>query len=163
MGGLNSGWQSLGTWSPTAAAPPQAVSVSPSSGSGSSQTFSFVYSDAQGASDISVAQVIINGTLTYANGCYIWTSPAAGSIWLYNDATSSWMGPSTLGTAGTLQNNQCMVNVGASSRTLVGNVYTLNLAITFQSGFVGTKGLYGYASSAGGLNSGWQALGNWTH
>src|SRR5579871_862844 len=40
--------------------PPAPVSVTPSSGSGSSQTFSVVYSDGAGASDITSAQILIN-------------------------------------------------------------------------------------------------------
>jgi hypothetical protein len=39
----------------------------------------------------------------------------------------------------------------------------MNLAVTFQAGFTGAKGVFGYASqTTGGLNSGWQQLGTWT-
>ena len=47
VGGLNSGWQTVGSWTVPGSsfAPPQAVSVSAPSGSGSTQTFTFTYSD----------------------------------------------------------------------------------------------------------------------
>jgi hypothetical protein len=70
--------------------------------------------------------------------------------------------PMTLGTAGTLQNSQCAVNVGSSSGALSGNTYTLNLAITFQGGFTGAKNVYGLATSLGAVSSGWATVGTWT-
>jgi hypothetical protein len=36
--------------------------VSPSSGSGASQTFTFVYTDSSGASDLTAAQAMINAS-----------------------------------------------------------------------------------------------------
>src|ERR1700679_4100436 len=41
---------------------PHAVSVSPSSGSGPSQAFTFVYTDSSGASDLASAQAIVNAS-----------------------------------------------------------------------------------------------------
>ena len=49
---LNSGWQIRGTWTPFPASPPTADSISPNSGSGSTQLFQSVYSDASGSSAI---------------------------------------------------------------------------------------------------------------
>src|SRR4029077_53633 len=68
--GLNSGWQQRGTWTvPTVA--PTLVSVAPSSGSGSSQTFSFVYSDVKGYASITSLLTIINSSLSGSAGCYL--------------------------------------------------------------------------------------------
>jgi uncharacterized repeat protein (TIGR01451 family) len=157
--GLNSGWQSLGTW--TVPAPPQAVSVSPSTGSGASQTFTFVYADSNGAADLASAQALIGASITGVSSCYVWVTPGTGAIWLASDA-GTWASPLTLGTAGTLQNSQCAVNVGSSSGTPSGNTYTLDLAVSFQTGFSGAKSIYSYASSMAALNSGWQTVGTWT-
>jgi hypothetical protein len=161
--GTGSGWQQLGTWTVTAASQgPQAVSVTPSSGSGTSQTFTFVYTDGNGAADLASAQVIVNATQSGASSCYVWVTPGTGAVWLANDTGASWPGPLTLSTSGTLQNSQCAVNVGESSAALSGNTYTLNLAISFQAGFTGTKNIYSYATSLPGLNSNWQTVGTWT-
>jgi hypothetical protein len=163
-GGLSSGWQTLGSWTVLGTAqPPQAVSVSPSTGSGFSQTFTFVFFDINGASDIASTQLIFNGSFTAVSGCYVYALPASGAVYLANDGDNAWPAPLTLSSAGTLQNSQCAINMGASSGVMSGNTYTLNLAITFQAGFAGGKNVYGYVSqTTGGLNSGWVQLGTWT-
>ena len=162
-GGLDSGWQTLGTWTPAAliATPPAAVSVTPSSGSGLTQTFSFQFSDVNGYSTITETQTIINGSLTYA-GCVTWFNRATNAVALLNDAGTSWGTSVVIGTNTTLQNSQCSLNVGASSVSGSGNTLTENLAITFAAGFTGTKNVYAYVAAAGGLDSGWQTLGTWT-
>jgi hypothetical protein len=161
-GGTATGLQQLGTWTVAVISQaPRAVSVSLPSGSGPSQTFTFVYTDVNGAADLGSAQAIINTSLTGVSSCYVWVTPLIGTIWLASDA-ENWPLPQILGTAGTLQNSQCSVNVVSSSGTLSGHTYTLSLIITFQSGFTGAKNIYGYAGSLGGLDSGWQTLGTWT-
>src|ERR1035438_7433705 len=160
-GGLNSGWTALGNWTVTAAVP-QAVSVTPSTGTGSSNTFSFVYSDANGASDLGVLQVVVNASLSGYQACYVSIDPVHNTLWLLNDGATAWQGPITLPTSSTLANSQCTINGGSSSIALSGNNATVNLALSFATGFGGAKTVYGYAQAAGGLNSGWIALGNWT-
>jgi hypothetical protein len=135
--------------------------VSPSSGSGASQTFTLVYTDSNGASDLASAQALVNASITGVSSCYVWVTPASGAVWLAND-NGTWPAGMTLGTAGTMQNSQCAVNAGSSSATLSGNTYTLTLAITFQSGFTGLKDVYGLATSVSAVSSGWQMVGSWT-
>ena len=159
--GLNSGWTVLGNWTVPAALP-QTVSVTPSTGTGSSNTFSFLYSDANGASDLGVLQVVVNSSLSGYQGCYVSIDPVHKTLLLLNDGATAWQGPITLPTSGTLANSQCTINGGSSSIALSGNNATVNLALSFSSGFGGAKTVYGYAQAANGLNSGWIALGNWT-
>jgi hypothetical protein len=162
LAGPASGWQTVGTWTAGIGVPTlHAVSVSPSSGSAASQTFTFVYTDSNGASDLASAQALVSTSITGVSSCYVWVTPASGAVWLAND-NGTWPAGMTLGTAGTMQNSQCAVNAGSSSATLSGNTYTLNLAITFQSGFAGLKDVYGLATSASAVSSGWQTLGSWT-
>jgi hypothetical protein len=161
--GLSSGWIALGTWSVTTAnQPPQAVSVGPSSGSGSSQTFSLVYSDPYGASDLSIVLALINSTLSGSAACDLTIDPVHGYVWLLNDGATAWLGPVTPGAAGTVQNSQCTVSGPGSSLSRSGNTLTANIALTFQPGFTGAKTVYSNAIAAGGLSSGWLALGAWT-
>jgi trimeric autotransporter adhesin len=163
MSGVSSAWQTLGTWTATGSGTPtvRAASVGPSSGSGASQTFTFVYTDSSGVADLAEAQALISTGITSVSSCYVWVTPGTGAIWLASN-TGSWLAPSTLGMAGTLQNSQCAINVGSSSAALSGSTYTLSLTITFQSGFSGAKNVYGLATSVGGVSTGWQTLGTWT-
>src|ERR1019366_5055119 len=140
----------------------QAVSVTPSSGSGATQTFSFVYSDTNGASDLGIVQVVVNASLSGYQGCYISVDPVHKTLLLLNDGATAWQGPITLPTSGTLANSQCTLNGGSFSIALSSNNATVNLALSFSSRFEASKTVYGYAQAAGGLNSGWTALGNWT-
>jgi hypothetical protein len=162
-GGANSGWQTLGTWlvsTPAPAPAVSAVSVTPAQGSGTAQSFTLVYTDAKGASDLTSAQVIIAATQATTSSCYVWVTPVSGTIWLANNATG-WSNAYALGSGGTIQNSQCGVNVSASGGVASGNTYTLTLAMTFQAGYAGSKNVYGYATTSGGANSGWPALGTW--
>jgi hypothetical protein len=162
--GQTSGWQARGTWTVPAGAnaAPTAVSVTPGSGSGASQTFSYAFSDTNGFSDISSAQVVINNGLIAANGCYLFYARAANTIWLANDAGTQYVGSRPLGVAGTLQNSQCVVNAGASSSSGTGNTLTLNVALTFKPGFAGAKTNFMFVADEAGQFSGWQARGTWT-
>jgi hypothetical protein len=158
-GSGSSGWRQLGTWT-VPSAPPAAVSVTPSSGSGSSQTFSFVYSDAKGYAAISTASIILNATLSGTGSCYLYYTRATNMIYVANDAGSAWLTPKTLGQTGTVQNSQCGVDAAASSSSGSGNNLTLTLALTFQSAFSGAKNIY--MEVFDGQDSGWQLKGTWT-
>jgi hypothetical protein len=159
--GTDSGWQRKGTWIvPGASGPPVAVSVTPSSGSGSSQTFSFVYSDPKGFAAIYNASAIINSSLSLAGGCYFTYSRAGNALYLANDASTAWLAPVILGQNGTTQNSQCTVNTAASSALGTGNTLTLNLALTFQTTFVGARNIY--MDVYDGTDSGWLQNGTWT-
>jgi hypothetical protein len=107
-------------------------------------------------------QIIINSGLTATGGCYIYYSPSSKQIYLGNNSGSGTLGPVTVGTSGTLQNSQCVLNVGSSSVVDSGNTLTLNLALTFESGFTGAQNSWADTASKAGLSAGWQSLGSWT-
>ena len=138
---------------------PSAVSVTPGSGGGSSQTFSFVYSDPSGYSAISYAEVLINSGNTPANGCQI-QYRAPNAVYLANDAGTAWLGPVNVRTISALQNSQCSINPASSSVSGSGKNLTLNLAVSFKPAFAGAKNIYLQANDANG-GSGWQQLGSW--
>jgi len=140
--------------------PPSAVSVSPDSGDGSAQTFTFTFGDPNGASDITSAQFVINSSLVESNGCYLYFyAGGVNRIYLAND-TGALSAPMNLGNSGTLQNSHCSVNVGASSVSSTGSTLTVILAITFAPAFAGTKNVYMYAQNAS-LGTGWVQSGTW--
>jgi len=157
----DSGWQQRGSWAVPSSGPPAAVSVTPASGSGSSQTFGFAFSDPAGYSTIVSAQLLINNPMTTSGGCYLLYYRPNNAIYLTNDAGTAWQTPVTLGQSGTLQNSQCSVNTLSSSASGSGNNLTVNLALTFKAGFSGTKNIYMEVYDGTG-DSGWQQRGTWT-
>jgi len=164
VSGANSGWQQLGTWTvPPAAGVPTAVSTTPSSGSLASQTFALQFSDTAGAASLQTLYVYFTATFVNpaANSCLVWYNATARQINLIQNGGTTWF-TATPGTATTLQNNQCSLNVGATSVTMSGNTLTLNLAMTFLPAYAGAKDIYMYAADVSGSNSGWQQLGTWT-
>ena len=163
-GGNASGWQTLGAWSSSTPVntPPTADSVSPSSGTGASQVFTFRYSSVNGNGYLNTVYGLINGSLTGAAGCLVYYVSASNALYLYNDAASSVTGPLLLGSAGTLSNSQCTLNGSGSSVSASGNTLALGLSITFKPAFAGLQNVYGYAIDNGGNGSGWQTLGTWT-
>ena len=151
-----------GTWTVPNQSP-SVVSVTPNSGSGlGPQTFSFTYSDPNGFADLNTVKAQFTPTGANANSCYLSYARAANSLYLLNDAGTSFLGPVTLGAAGTLQNSQCSVNLGSSSASGTGTSLSVNLAITFMSAFQGKQTISMYAADNLGLTSGWQNMGTWT-
>ena len=164
VSGSNSGWQQLGAWTVTSAAgTPATVSVTPSSGSGASQTFALQYSDTAGASSLTQVWAYFNATLANpaSNACMLYYNTATNQINLLSDNATAWM-PATLGTATTLQNSQCSLNVATATVAPSGNILTLNVTVTFQPAFAGAKNVYLHSVDVSGSNSGWQQLGAWT-
>jgi hypothetical protein len=156
LSGLTNAWQLMGTWTPANPAP-TVVSLIPSSGSGSSQTFSFVFSDPAGYQDMAWQQVIVNSP---SDGCYIDYVPSSNMVNFYNNG--GWLGPQALGSPGILQNNQCSLNVGASSASGTGTNLTLRLALSFQGSLTGAVNIYADTISLSGLTNAWQLMGTWT-
>ena len=163
VSGSNSGWQQLGAWTvPMAAGVPSVVSVTPSSGSGASQSFALQYSDTAGAASLEYVYAWFNASLTSAaNSCFLYYQPATNQLNLLNDAATAWL-VATPGAATTIQNSQCSVNVASTTVAANGNTLTLTLAMTFKPAYAGAKNVYMYATDVSGSNSGWQQLGAWT-
>jgi glucose/arabinose dehydrogenase len=163
--GMNSGLQTRGTWSATAGGTIlTADSVTPASGAGTSQLFAAKYSDTAGASGIGAAFVwfLSTSSSSAVNSCLAYYNRAANTLALLNDAGTAWT-TAAIGSAGTLQNSQCTLTLGASSTAVTsGNLLTLNLAMSFKPAFAGAKNVLLYAANVAGMNSGWQARGTWT-
>src|SRR5206468_7791203 len=132
-GNVSSGWQAKGSWNP--AGPPANVSVTPASGSGTSQAFTLVYSDPAGWADITYVGALFQTGLFGQNACYVIYVRANNAISLYNDAGTGVAGTGTPGTAGTLSNSQCSINTLTSSVSGSGNNLTLTLALSFKPVF----------------------------
>jgi hypothetical protein len=138
-----------------------ADSVTPSSGSGATQTFALQYSHSSGAAELQTVHLAFRPSLESSalNTCLIFYDRVANSLFLATDGISDWRSAS-LGTTATLQNSQCAIAVGSSSVTLAGNTLTLNLAMTFKPVFAGSKHIYMDAGAAA-VNR-WPDRGTWT-
>ncbi len=159
--GANGGWQTLGTWSPSAVAL-AAASVGPVNGSGlGPTTFSAVYTDPNGASDLQVIFLDFGTSSFAANSCIVAYVPAGNALYLYSN-TNAATGPITPGSSATLSNSQCTLSGSGGTPSSAGNTLTVPFAITFTGGFAGSKNVYGLAQSYSGAQGGWQTLGTWT-
>jgi hypothetical protein len=158
--GMDSGWVQKGTWTVSTFVPLGPVSVTPDSGTGASQTFSFLFTDAQGYAAIQSTAMVINSSLTGAGGCYLLYYRGSNALYLANDASTAWLGPVFLGGSGTMANSQCSVSAAASSGVGSGNELTVTVALTFTGAFQGTKNIY--MEVYDGADSGWHQKGTWT-
>ena len=163
--GLNSGWQSRGTWTASGAAPAPpasgvtADSVMPASGTGASQVFAVQLSDTAGAMNLSTVFVLFSGMS--GGSCLVHYDRPSNMIGLLNDAGTQYASGMP-GGGGALMNSRCAIALGSSTAMPSGNSLTLNLAMTFAPAFAGAKDVYLYGANAPGMNSGWHARGTWT-
>lgn len=142
--------------------PPSAMSVSPASGTGASQTFRLEYSDPNGFADLSLVQVIFHNVLDGVGSCYILYNRAGNTMYL---AFDSGMGATSLpvvSASGSLENSQCVVNVGGTTVSGSGNSLVLNIPITFKPVFGGLRNVYMLAVDNAGQVGGWYVAGSWT-
>jgi hypothetical protein len=154
---LKMGWWMVGS-SPEEG--PSAVSVTPSSGYGTTQQFSFVASSPKGAANISFVYMLFNTSLSRVNGCFMGYGVAGNQLWLISDDGTTW----TLGqpgTAGTLSNSQCSVDVGATTVIPSGNTLTVSPAITFKSGFTAGVLIHMNVGDIPGMSTGLTKMGWW--
>jgi hypothetical protein len=138
-----------------------AASVSPASGSGATQLFTFNFTDADGAIDISMTEMLVNGSLTGIGGCYVRYNRPLNQFWLYTDDAGALLGPVTPGEGTILQNNQCSLNAAASAVASNANTLSISVSLTFSAPFGGSKTTYAFAWDSAPSGSNWQALGSW--
>jgi YVTN family beta-propeller protein len=157
----NSGWLQKGTWTPSSAGPPTVVSLSPTSGTGLTQTFTMVYSDPNGLSDLSYVLAVFNTSVKLSSACAVIYVLGTNQMYLYNDAGTGLSAGVTPGSVGSVSNSQCTLAGTGSSVTTSGNNVTLNVALTFTGTFTGQQNVYLYAIGKT-ANSGWLKKGTWT-
>jgi hypothetical protein len=140
------------------------VSVSPSAGTGVTQTFTLAYTDSGGVSeDLSGALVRFANVANPALICMIQHRAAgvgAGQVRIKDDA-GVW-GPFTSYGSGTISNSQCSLNLATSSAAPSGNDLTLSLSITFFPVFGGPATIAMRAQSLALDDTGMLPKGTWT-
>src|SRR5260370_857477 len=153
-------FEAKGTW--TASGTPTNTSVTPASGSGMTQTFSFVYSDSSGYADIHYVEILFQTQISGQSACYLQYVPSNSTISLVSDSGTGYAGAGQVGIAGTLSNSQCTVDTGASLVVTSGNNLTVTVAITFKAAFTGAKNSYMNVINRSNVSSGFVAKGIWT-
>jgi hypothetical protein len=165
VAGEETPFQRSGSWSASSSVHgdsiPVAVSVTPQSGSGWNEIFTFTYSSSNGASDLVDLRALFNRSLDGSDGCYVEYAPATDSILLINDAgDGSTAIP--LGSGLKLANSQCIVSAAGSSVSSRGSTLVWKLSVTFKPPFAGTKQIFLSAATDNSKNSGFQKLGTWS-
>jgi hypothetical protein len=134
--------------------------VTPSSGSGWSQTFQFVFSDPNGWRDIRGTVIHFATPLDSTLSCYMYFETGTRTLWLANDDGSVWM-PGVLGGPSILENSRCKISLASANAAGSGIKVTLTLPLIFKNPFLGTKYIYLLAEDLGGLHTGWRYQGTW--
>ncbi len=159
--GTSGGWYTLGTWIPHVGAPPTATSVSPASSTGVTQTFTAVYTDTAGPSDLQVVYLLANAGLNGTGACNALYVPSSNQLLLANDAGNGPVaGAITPGGGGTLSNSQCTLASGGAV-TSTATTLTVPFTMTANNSFTGSMTLFGIAFSVTGTSGGWYTLGTW--
>ena len=138
------------------------ASITPNSGTGLTETFSALYTDPNGASDLQVGYLDFGNSVFAPHSCIVAYVPASHTLYLFSDTNSGAAGPITAGSNSTLSNSQCTLSGSGGTGTPGGSNLTVPFAITFASGFSGSKNIYGLAQTYSGSQSAWQTLGTWT-
>lgn len=140
---------------------PAVATLSPVATSGTQQTFTFSFTDPDGAADLGVVNVLINNFLNGASACYLAYDRPSNLLFLVNDVGDN---ATTLALAGSgsTSNSQCTIQAAGSSATVSGNTLTLTLVIQFNAtAFSGRKVVYMAARDGDQNNSGWQPMGTY--
>jgi hypothetical protein len=147
---------------PVASRTPSVTTLSPVATSGTQQTFTFSFSDPDGAADLGVVNVLINNFLNGAGACYIAYDRPSNFLFLVNDAGDN-LTALALNGSGSTSNSQCTIVGAGSSAVSSGNTLTLTLVIQFNTtNFPGRKVIYMAARDTVQNNSGWQPMGTYS-
>lgn len=126
------------------------VSISPSSSSGSQQTFVATYTNPNGEMNIqSLSLFIMNGVAPDsgsgwpADQCVLNYTIASGAIQMVQDTGGAFLSNSAIaGTDQTVSNSRCTVLANLSSANISGNSVVVRFYVTFTEAFRGPKQLY---------------------
>ena len=139
---------------------PANVGVTPQTGSGAAQVFSFQFSDPAGAGDLTSVGALVGASASTSGACAVSYDPVHNSLSLLTDSGQLPSSSITAG-SGTQQNSQCVLNGGGSTVVLSGQTLTLNLALSFLPAFNGAKNVY-LQAVGNSASTTWQARGTWT-
>lgn len=162
----DTGWIQRGTWT-MAAASPGTPSVSPSTGSGTTQTFTLTYPDPPGFAGAAFGWVqFLAGAASDGGGqpfCFLHYDRAGNGLWMYSSDVGFFLGPVAPGTASnTLSSSACSINTAAASVANTSGNLVVTVPITFKAPMSGAKKLFQRTLDVLTRDTGWQQTGTWT-
>ena len=151
---------------------PPSGTLSPTTGTGSSQTFTLDFFE-NPWSHPTFLNMLIASSLDGRNACWISFDNSgdfgpgdsgAGQIFLASDDGTSWVSAGVANRlggpgSGSASNSQCTIGPGA---ILGYNSPGLHIPVTFTSTFAGPKTIYVYAVDGAGYETGYQPMGAWS-
>ncbi len=155
--GLNDGWDELGSVAVNAA--PATGSLTPPAGAlvtGTPYTFTATYSDANGASDISRAFLLLNTSLSAVNGADLYYDAASNKLFLRDDASSKWLGGFAPGSNNTIENSYIRVLCAQTVVTSSGANLSAAWRVELKDAMAGrTLRSWLWVDDRGGSEAGW--------
>jgi len=164
--GNDTNWVQRGSWSMTAAAL-QTPTVSPASGSGTTQTFTLTYPDPPGFAGAAFGWVqFLVAAASNGGGqpfCYVHYDRGGNGLWMYSGDVGYFVGPVTPGTASNaLSSSACSINTaGATVNNTNGNL-VVTVPITMKAPMNGSKFLFQRTLDVLSRDTGWVQSGSWT-
>ena len=136
------------------------IAATPNAGAlvaGQTQTFTFSYTDPNGAADLSYVSVLINSSIAPGAACNIAWNAADHTIRLYDDQGDGGY-TYAQDTFNTFGNNQCTITYN-NPITTSGNDLTFTISIAFSATFLGKQNIYLEAKNAASTDTGLQQFG----
>lgn len=124
---------------------PAVVGLSPTSSAGSSATLTATASHTAGASQIGLFHMLISDRVVGGTACHVVYFAFDDTIALINDAGTGFAGAGRVarGSAATLANSRCTVDVAGSTRSVSANSVSITYPMTFSTAnFAGIKSVY---------------------
>ncbi len=149
---------------PGVGATPLVVGMVPSNPTTTTQTLALTLRDGDGFGNFARVYFLINTSATIPqNTCHGFYDRGENNFYLYNDALTVLQGPLTAGSAGTLQNSQCILyGTGSGVAAEAGTDTTLNMRMTMQGLYATTtEKVYFWALDKQNLGTGWVQTGSW--
>jgi hypothetical protein len=157
--GFNSGWKGIGTWTVSySTQAPSNASLTPASGSGTSQTFVAAYADPNGVGNVFSA--LLDIVQSGSSVCEVYYTTANNSFYLLSQPGNVESAALVAGASGSIQDSECTLT--APSVSYSGDQLILTAPIAFNSSFTGTMGVYMWVKDVNGVNSGSVKMGTWT-
>ena len=161
-GVYETGWVQMGTYDVAVGGIPLATSVSPSSGAGPSQRFSFTVTDQGGAGFLTGLSALISTSLSTTGTCYVLYDRNAGTLSLAYDTPANGASAVTPGSTQVVSNSQCTLKASDSTVVIGVTSMVVTVDLTFNADYFGAKNIYLDAIELGGVTSGWTTVGSWT-
>ncbi len=141
------------------AAVPQVSTVTPSSGTGTGQTFTLAVSDSAGTADIAGMNLLFSPSVNGTKACWIYYDHLHKSVYLADDTATTWSYVG-VGSPAPVQNSQCAVTFVSWSDA--GNVANFAVNVQFGTAWQSlnmSAGIWASAASQSGENTGYSKMG----